>query len=133
METINNLSQNDLYENPLKSLKSKSGNVILSYLNINSIRNKLNSVNEMILENVDILCIAESKLDASFPVGQFMLPGFKKPFRLDVSNKSGGLLLYARNKLPLRQLYCEVKSDDIQCIITDLNLRKRRWLLLSIN
>ena len=30
--------------------------------------------------NVDILVISETKLDESFPVGQFKIPGFATPF-----------------------------------------------------
>lgn len=126
-----NVNVNEI-KNPLSSLKTSPKNIVISYLNVNSIRNKLNAVRNLILENVDILCIAESKLDSSFPAGQFSVPGFKQPIRLDISDKSGGLLLYARDKLPLRQLRCPVQSDDIQCIVADLNLRKQKWLILSI-
>ena len=86
----------------------------------------------MILEHVDILCIAESKLDSSFPIDQFCIPGFKQPARLDISDKSGGLLLYARDGLPVRYLSCPIMNDDIQCIPIELNLRKQKWLILSI-
>ena len=40
-----------------------------------------------------MLVIAETKLDDSFPTSQFVIPGFKKPYRLDVSVKAGGLLV----------------------------------------
>ena len=78
------------------------------------------------------MCVAESKLDSSFSVEQFLVTGFKIPIRLDVTDKSGGLLLYARDKLPLRQLNCPVRKSDIQCIVADLNLRKQKWLVLYI-
>ena len=90
------------------------------------------SVSSMILEHVDILCIAESKLDLSFPIGQFCITGFKQPARLDISDRSGGLLLYARDGLPVRYLSCPIMNDDIQCIPIELNLRKQKWLILSI-
>jgi len=121
--------------NPLKLLKSSSrykNSVIISYLNINSIRNKLDAVADIILQDVDILCIAESKLDSSFSTGQFSVSGFKQPIRLDVSDKSGGLLIYSKINLPFRRLDCPVVKDDIQCIVSELNLRKCKWLVLSI-
>lgn len=86
----------------------------------------------MILEHVDLLCIAESKLDSSFSEAQFRVQGFKQPFRLDVSDKSGGLLLYAREELSVRKLQCPHLHKDIQCIIVELNLRKQKWLLISV-
>ena len=43
---------------------------------------------------VDILIVAETKIDASFPTAQFSAEGYHKPYRLDVSEKSGGFSLY---------------------------------------
>ena len=42
------------------------------------------------------LSIAESKLDESFSNGEIALEGFKKPYRLDVTASTGGLLIYAK-------------------------------------
>ena len=46
--------------------------VIFSYLNINSISNKPGDLAKMVDENIDILCIAEKKLDESFPNNRFV-------------------------------------------------------------
>ena len=40
---------------------------IFSYLNIISIRNRFGDLDKMVDGNIDILCIAETKLDESFP------------------------------------------------------------------
>ena len=78
----------------LRNLRSKNaGNIIFSYLNINSIRNKFENLCELVAGNVDILCIAETKLDPSFPNSQFLIPDFHKPLRMDVSSRRGGLLV----------------------------------------
>ena len=73
-------------------------NIIISYLNINSIRNKLNNLKTLISDSVgkENLSIAESKLDESFLNGEIALEGFKKPYRLDVTASSGGLLIYSK-------------------------------------
>ena len=48
----------------LKRLQhSHLNRVIFSYLNINSIRNKFGDLDKMVDENIDILCIAKTKLD----------------------------------------------------------------------
>ena len=52
-------------------------NIILSYLNINSIRNKFNDLSYLLKDKVDLLTIAETKIDESFPTGQFIMPGYK--------------------------------------------------------
>ena len=34
--------------------------------------------------------------------------------------------------LPFRKLDCPVVRDDIQCIVSELNLRNQKWLILSV-
>ena len=38
--------------------------------------------------------ISESKLDDSFPDGQFLTAGYGKQFRLDRSRNGGGIMLF---------------------------------------
>ena len=65
-------------------------NITLSYLNINSIRKKFDDLKLIVNENVDIICIAEAKIDKSFPTAQFLLPRYHKPYRLIYqTNKEG--------------------------------------------
>ena len=79
----------------LGNFRSKNPkNIIFSYININSIRNKFENLCEIIENNVDVLSIAETKFDSSFPNAQLVLPGFHKPLRLDMNNRSCGLLVY---------------------------------------
>ena len=84
--------------NSLDKLKSfrihNHSNITLSYLNINSVRKKLDDLKLMINENADIVCIAETKIAESFLTSQFLLPGYQNPFHLGISNKQGGLLIY---------------------------------------
>ena len=107
-------------------------NIIISYININSIRNKLDNLEIMMGELVDVLTISESKLDGTFPTSQFEMQGFKRPYRLDVSDQSGGLLTFVRNDIPSRKLTDFKLPKDIQIIPVELNLRKVKWLLLNI-
>ena len=111
---------------------SHKNNVIFSYININSIRNKLKDLSAIVGEEVDILSIAETKLDISFPEAQFMLANFKKPYRFDVTDTSGGLLTYVNRNITSRQLFPCLIPSDIQIIVVELKLRKHNWLLFSI-
>ena len=81
---------------------------------------------------VDVLSIGETKLDSSFPDAQFHLPDFKTPYRLDVSGQTGGLLTYVRKCIPSHRLFDFKFPSDIQVIPIELNLRGKRWLLMSI-
>ena len=39
--------------------------------------------------SLDILIISETELDESFPVSQYLIPGFENPIRLDRSCSDG--------------------------------------------
>jgi len=81
---------------------------------------------------VDVLSIAETKLDDSFPPSQFCLQNFKRPYRLDISGRSGGLLTFVRSDIPSRQLTNTSIPSGIQILCVELNLRKRKWILLNV-
>ena len=57
--------------------------IIIGHLNINSIRNKFDIMKPMLMHDIDIFMVTETKLDDSFPVSQFNVEGFSMPFRLD--------------------------------------------------
>ena len=58
----------------------------------------------MIDNNIDIICISETKLDESFPASNFTIPGYSSPFRLDVSSTSGGILVFIKEHIPSKLL-----------------------------
>ena len=60
-----------------------------AYLNINSIRNKFNDLQELIKGNTDAAMILETKIDASLTTEQFLLENYHQPFRLDINSKKG--------------------------------------------
>ena len=52
--------------------KAFQNNPLIGYININSLREKIVSLREVLSKaSIDILCIDETKLDASFPDHQF--------------------------------------------------------------
>ena len=124
--------------NSLAELKSpriwNHNNVIFSYLNINSIRNKFDNLKLIIDEHIDILCVAESKIDNSFPTAQFSCLGYHKhkPYRLDISDSRGGLLVYLKSHLLSRRLTNYTTPKDIEIIPFELNLKKEKWMFISI-
>ena len=44
--------------------------------------------------------ISETKLDESFPKGQYLIKGFINPYRLDRSSKGGEIMLFTREDIP---------------------------------
>ena len=68
----------------LQALRLKNvDRIIIGHLNINSIRNKIGLLGDMVRESVDILVVSETKIDGSFPPAQFCLGGYADPHRLD--------------------------------------------------
>ena len=69
--------------NPLRNLRNLAlknlGKIIIGHLNVNSIRNKINVLNAMTEDNIDILVISETKIDKSFPVNKFSIDGYNLP------------------------------------------------------
>ena len=102
------------------------------HININSIRNKLYSLIEFTYGLVDFLAVSETKLDSSFPTGQFNLPGFRTTYRKDVSGKIGGLLIYVNSNIPSKVLKVSDCPSEIQVIPVEINLKKQKWFLVAI-
>ena len=103
-----------------------------SYLNINSVRNKFKNMSSLISENVDILIVAETKLDSSFPTAQFLILGFHHPFQLGINRQSCGLLVYVKGSISARVLTSFSTPADTQIIVFEINLRKEKWLFVGI-
>ena len=103
-ETLeSNLSNNDLTspEEQLHNLRLKNpGRLDCAHLNINSLRNKFDLLANIVKDKIDILMISETKLDSSFPKGQFHLHGFSEPSRLDRNRNGGGILVFIRDDIP---------------------------------
>ena len=106
-EKVNNLPSDDVgvsssssknaekHEVPsvtLRHYKLNSFNkVVFAHININSIRNKIEDLKEIVQKNIDILTISETKLDESFPTNQFYMDDYAPPIRL-------GILVYIRDQ-----------------------------------
>ena len=70
---------------------------------------------------------SETKLDDSFPDGQFFLDGFETPFRLDQNRNGGGIMLFIRNDIPAKVVSTD--GRPIKRFYVELNVRKKKWLL----
>ena len=112
----------------MKNIRLKNvNNIIIAQININSIRNKFDLLSHYVCGNIDILIITETKLDKSFPSGQFLLHGYSEPFRLDRNQFGGGLLVFIREDIPCSIL--NIKQLTIEALFIEINLRKKKWLL----
>ena len=71
--------------------------------------------------------ISGTKIDESFPKGNFLIGGFSTPYRLDRESKGGGIMLFVRAEIPSNLLALEEKS--IESLFTELNLQNAKILI----
>ena len=117
-----------------KLTSSYPKNIILSYINVNSITNKLDDLKILVAQAVDILCLSETKLYETFPTAQFV--GFKKPYQktrhIDVTSNSVGLLFYVKSNLPSKLITLHKFPKENQCIPIELNISNKKFVIMSI-
>ena len=125
-KSVNGISVRSIGDVCKRNLKR----IILGHLNINSIRNKFDLFVDQIKGNVDIMVISETKLDESFPNGQFKIPGYALPCCLDQNQFGGGIMVFVRAYIPSRVLSL---NKAIESLFIELNFRKKnrkkKWLL----
>ena len=97
------------------------------HLNINSLRIKFDFLCEQIKRSIDVFMISESKLDGSFPDGQFLIDGFHRLFRFDRNKNGGGVLLYVREDIPAKTLRHDFPSAE--SFLVEIILHKKKWLI----
>ena len=74
--------------------------------------------------------MSETKLDDTFPKGQFNIEGYEKPIRLDRDRHGGGNLFFIRDGDDIPCI--ELKSlSNIESIFIELTIRNSKWLLMG--
>ena len=102
----------------------------MGHLNINSLRNKFELIKEAFFNNIDVFFLSETKLDETFPNSQFQIEGYKN-FRLGRNCHRGGVCMYVNQDIAARRVKYNFLSN-IESIYLELNLRKRKWLVIDI-
>ena len=129
--TIGNVSVSEDIDDPqsiLDGLKKKNmERPVIAHLNINSISSKFEPLMSIIKDNVDFLLITESKLDDTFPVGQFQIEGFTRPIRLDRTRSGGGIIIFVRDDLTCNELKPRVLFPELECTFFEMRIRQSKW------
>ena len=116
----------------LNELRLKNINkLVISPLNINSRSNQFDKLKLFIKDKVDVLVITETKLDFNFPDSQFIIDGFRQPYRLDRNKDGGGVMIFASEDTLSKLVSKHTFPDDIEGIFIEINLRKTKWLFLG--
>ena len=106
----------------------------ISYLNVNSLRNKIHAIRDLTSKLIPtVLAISETKIDNSFPDSQFLIDGYQNPnnFRKDRTNNGGGLITFIKKGVPCRRI-SKMEPPDLEVICIDIDFGKKKWALISV-
>ena len=129
---ISNKAKNTNYnlgKEELLNLRKLYSNIpIIWHLNINSLRNKITQLREICRKvSIDVLCIDETKLGASFLDAQFHIEGYQcRPLRKDRDKNGGGKMIFIREGLIAKRLYAYEDSTS-KTICLEVTISKKKW------
>ena len=104
----------------------------IGYLNINSLRNELINVREMIGRvQLDYFVISETKLDSSFPSAQFHIGDYEIRNRRDRNKSGGGLIEFVKKGIITKRLK-DLETNLSETICTEITISKKRWFCMSV-
>ena len=90
-------AENDVFSSVTAHRLQSAKNVTIGAPNVNSLRNKIRPVEELIKNDIDICLLSETKTDENFPNQQFNISYYKTISRN--RNKHGGRLSFYINPL----------------------------------
>ena len=122
----------DVQSNPgPDNLRHALRNISIVNLNVNSLRNKTDSIfNE--LGDHDIICIMETRLNNSICSSDLCLDNFLNPndFRKDrQTDHGGGILIYVRNNM-IAKRRLDFESNDIESICVEITSHNNKKSLV---
>ena len=112
MKDVSSVSHSDAQQVLKDIRKSNVNKLVFGQLNINSLRNKLDLLHELIKGFIHVFMISETKLDDSVPEGQFFTDGYHTPFRYDRNGNGGGILLYVLEDIPAKVIHYDFPTSE---------------------
>ena len=122
---------------PTPSRSPSRGNtkhVIISHVNINSItsRGRLDELSHFSsLNDVDILCLSETKLDDQVHPSLFTLDNFHDPLTRHRDRNGGGVAIYVRNTIAAKRLP-DLEADGLEWIWCLIKIKSVTLIICTI-
>lgn len=102
----------------------------IAHININSLRNKINEVTELLFEHkLHILAISETHLDSSFEDTELEISGYNI-YRNDRNRYGGGVAFYVQNHVPVK-IRMDMMQYNIEILWLHAYLPHRKPILLG--
>ena len=100
--------------------------MIMTDLNINSLKNNFELLADQIKKNVNVLVVSETKLNDSFLVDQFKIPGNISAFCIGHNQFSGSIMVFVREDISSK--FLSIEYLPTKGVYIELNLCKKKWL-----
>ena len=128
----NDLETEDVFYPELSDFYQKHfKHMIVSHLNINSLRNKFLEISQVV-NYCDILCLSETKLNDSFPSSQFSVPNYRI-LRNDRNEHGGGILCYVKSSIPCRPRHdVAYNVNGIESIVMEIASKRGKCFVVCI-
>ena len=101
--------------------------ITIGHLNVNSLRNKIKTAEELI----KICLLSETKIDEIFLNQKFNISNYKTLCK-DRNKHGWGVLSYISEDIPYKVINNEGVSIDIEMILFEFSVKTRKWPCLSI-
>ena len=105
---------------------------VLATLFFNSLRNEIEAVEDLILNNIDNTSFSETKLDEIFPNQQFQMFRRDKIFRRDENKHGGCVMFYINENIHCKTVNVEGLPYDCEVTLIELSFKSRKWLCIDL-
>ena len=104
----------------------------LNYLNINSLRNKIIDLRQVLKHiSLDYFVLSETKLDNSFPCVQFQISDNEIRARRDQNKYGDDLIEFVKKGLIYKRLKTFERVNS-ECICSELTISSKKWVYFSV-
>ena len=81
----------------------------------------------LVMGNIDIIMVTESKLDDSSTQQQLSIEGYHLPYQCDRDAMGGYVMISVREDIPCRELNANYIGESIEGLFLEINTRKQKW------
>ena len=125
-------NQTDPYANVKVYRQMYPRNLIVSHLNVNSLRLKINKISVLLFNSrFKVLVLSETKLDSSHSNSLYKMNGYTM-YRQDKRSNSGGLIAYVSKNIPSTIGSINICNEDLECMSVELNCNGTKISLLCM-
>ena len=118
-------------QNLIESRKKHPNNVLICYLNINSLRYKVVDLRTLLSKFLPhCFVLAETKLNEGFPSSQFVVDQYEIRTRRDRNKNGRGLIEYVRKGLICKSLDDTINLNS-EIILSEITIKDNKWATFS--